>query len=134
MWGSMEYKVMKQGAVVFSALVGLMQSVAVGTMTVQDVLFIALITAFFVALENDYHKYKQRVERENKEKHVLPSGEPTSAPYPSSNARPLPRVNYYPRRVMQIFWKAGTFLFLLIPQLIENYGIPLPRYRILRRS
>ena len=130
----MEYRVWKQGIVIFTALAGLMQAVAQGTLVMQDVLFIVLITAFFVALENDYHKYKQRIGCGEENKHALSSGEPKSTSYPSSDPKPLPRVKYYPRRVMQIFLKAGTFLFLLIPLFIEKHGIPIFRYRVVCRS
>ena len=129
LWGSMEDKVIKQGVVIFSALTGLLQAVAQGAVGMQDVVFIMLVTAFFVALEHDYHKYKQRIERENKNP-VLSPGESKPTSYPSRCADPLPRLKYYPRRVLGFFKSAGTFLFFPALIILDKYGISLSRYRI----
>jgi hypothetical protein len=128
----MENKAWMQGMITFTALAGLLQAVAHGAITMTDLMFIVLVTAFFVALEHDYNKYKQRVERKKNESISFPGEQQT--PRPLFGPTKLPCLNYVTWRSYALFLGAGTFLFFLKQIVLEKYGLFVFRYRILCRS
>lgn len=125
----MENKAWMQGMITFTALAGLLQAVAHGAITMTDLMFVVLVTAFFVALEHDYNKYKQRMERKKNESILSPGEQQT--PHSLFNLKKLPCLNYVIWRSRALFLSAGTFLFFLKQIVIEKDGLFVFRYRII---
>lgn len=82
----MEQTLFLKGVALFAAMVGLQQWIAQG-ISLYDIAFIGLVTAFLATLEADYLKYKCRIgtgraEKENRqsagESGAMTPGEPTS--------------------------------------------------------
>jgi hypothetical protein len=98
-----------QGMITFTALAGMLQAVVGGALTMQDIIFLILVTAFFIALEHDYYKYKLRMGGKNGENNshfsILKLG------WPSPNKFLFALKNYYFFKIF--YFSKREYVFIL---------------------